>query len=117
MIKLIEKNEIQKIIKRCKSNNASKSNDISNRILKIFINKLISHLLNLFRVCAKQNYHSFCFKKAYIIALKKSNKKSYTNIKTYKSIVFLNILDKVLKSIITQRINDLTKTHDLLSIY
>ncbi len=32
-IKLIEKNEIRKMIKRCKSNNVSKSNDISNRIL------------------------------------------------------------------------------------
>jgi hypothetical protein len=28
----------------------------------------------------------------------------------------LNIFDKALKSIIAQRINDLTKTHDLLSI-
>jgi hypothetical protein len=28
----------------------------------------------------------------------------------------MNILDKALKSIIAQRINDLTKTHDLLSI-
>ncbi len=113
---LIEKNEIKKAIKRCKSNNVSKSNDISNRILKIFINKLISHLLNLFRICAKQNYHSFCFKKIHIIALKKSSKKNYTNMKTYKSIAFLNIFDKALKSIITQRINDLTKTHDLFSI-
>jgi hypothetical protein len=115
-IELIEKNEIKKAIKRCKSNNASKSNDISNRILKILINKLISHLLNLFRVCAKQNYHSLCFKEAHIIILKKSNKKNYTNIKVYRSIAVLNILDKALKSIITQRINDLTKTHDLLLI-
>jgi hypothetical protein len=115
-IELIEKNEIKKTIKRCKSNNVSKSNDILKRILKIFINKLISHLLNLFQVCAKQNYYSFCFKKINIIALKKSSKKNYTNIKTYKSIAFLNIFDKALKSIITQRINDLTKTHDLFSI-
>jgi hypothetical protein len=57
-----------------------------------------------------------CFRKTHIIALKKSRKKNYTNIKTYKSIVLLNILDKALKSIIAQRINDLTKTHDLLSI-
>jgi hypothetical protein len=113
---LIEKNEIRKTIKRCKSNNVSESNDILNRILKIFINKLISHLLNLFRVCAKQNYHSLCFKKAHIIALKKFSKKNYTNIKTYKSIALLNIFDKALKLIIAQHINDLTKTHDLLSI-
>jgi hypothetical protein len=116
MIELIKKNEIKKTIKRCKSNNVSRSDDISSRILKIILNKLISHLLSLFRICAKQNYHSFCFKKAHSIALKKSSKKNYTNIKTYKSIAFLNNLNKALKSIITQNINDLTKTHDLLSI-
>jgi hypothetical protein len=114
-IELIEENEIRKTIKCCKSNNASKSNDISNRVLKIFVNKLISHLKNLFRVCAKLNYHSLCFRKVHIITLKKSSKKNYTNIKTYKSIAFLNIFDKTLKSI-AQRINDLMKTHDLFSI-
>jgi hypothetical protein len=113
---LINENEIKRAIKWCKSNSASKSNDISNRVLKILVNKLISHLLNLFRVCVELNYHSLCFRKTHIITLKKSKKKNYTNIKTYKSIVLLNTLDKALKSIIAQRINDLTKTHNLLSI-
>jgi hypothetical protein len=52
---LIDENEIKRAIKRCKSDNASKSDDISNRVLKILVNKLISHFLNLFRVCAKLN--------------------------------------------------------------
>ncbi len=116
MFELIDENEIKQTIKQCKSNNASRSNDISNRVLKILVNKLISHFLNLFRVCVKLNYHSRCFRKTHIITLKKSKKKNYTNIKTYKSIVLLNIFDKTLKSIIAQRINDLTKTHDLFSI-
>jgi hypothetical protein len=113
---LIDANEIKRTIKWCKSNNASKLNDISNDVLKVFVNKLISHFLNLFRIYAELNYHSLYFRKTHIIALKKSKKKNYTNIKTYKSIVLLNIFDKALKSIIAQRINDLTKTHDLLSI-
>ncbi len=116
MFELIDENEIKRTIKQCKSDNASRSNDISNRVLKILVNKLISHFLNLFRICVELNYHSRCFKKTHIIALKKSKKINYTNIKTYKSIVLLNIFDKTLKSIIAQRINDLTKTHDLLSI-
>jgi hypothetical protein len=113
---LINENEIKRAIKRCKSNSASRSNDISNRVLKILVNKLISHFLNLFRICVELNYHSLCFRKTHIITLKKSKKKNYTNIKTYRSIVLLNTFDKTLKSIIAQRINDLTKTHDLLSI-
>ncbi len=108
---LINENEIKRTIKRCKSNDASRSNDILNRVLKVLVNKLISHLLNLFRICVELNYHSFCFKKTHIMTLKKSKKKNYTNIKTYKSIVLLNTFDKALKSIIAQRISDLTKTH------
>ncbi len=113
---LIMKNEIRQTIKRCKSNNASKSNDIFNRIFKILVNKLMTHLMNLFRICVALNYHSRCFRKIHIIILKKSRKKNYTNVKTYKSIAFLNILDKVLKSVIAQRINDLTKIHDLFFV-
>ncbi len=115
MFELINENEIRRAIKRCKSNNASKSNDISNRVLKVLVNKLISHLLSLFQVCVELSYHSLCFRETHIIALKKSKKKNYTNVKTYRSIVLLNIFDKALKSIIAQRISDLTKTHDLLS--
>jgi hypothetical protein len=112
----ITKNEIWLTIKRCKSNNASKFDDILNRIFKILVDKLISHLMNLFRVYVALNYHSRCFREIHIIILKKSKKKNYTNVKTYKSIVFLNTFDKTLKSVIARRINDLTKTHDLLFV-
>ncbi len=112
----ISKNEIKQTIRRCKSDNASKSNDILNRILKMLINKLMSHLVSLFRVCAELNYHFRCFRETHIIALKKFEKKNYTDVKTYKSIALLNILSKALESVIARRINDLAKTHDLLSV-
>jgi hypothetical protein len=76
----------------------------------------MSHLMNLFRVCATLNYRSRCFREIHIIILKKSKKKNYTNVKTYKSITLLNTLNKVLKSVIARRINDLTKAHDLLFV-
>jgi hypothetical protein len=113
---LITKNEIRQTIKRCKSNNVSRFNDILNRIFKILVDKLMSHLMNLFRVCVALNYHSRCFREIHIITLKKLKKKNYTNVKTYKSIALSNILDKILKSMIARRINDLTKTHDLLFV-
>ncbi len=113
---LITKDEIRQTIKRCKSNNASESDDILNRIFKILVDKLMSHLMNLFRVCVALSYHSRCFREIHIIILKKSRKKNYTNVKTYKSIALLNTFDKILKSMIARRINDLTKTHDLLFV-
>jgi hypothetical protein len=112
----IMKNEIRQAIKRCKSNSASESNDILNRILKILVNKLMTHLMNLFRVCVALSYHSRCFREIHTIALKKSRKKNYTDVKTYKSIALLNTFDKILKSMIARRISDLTKTHDLLFV-
>ncbi len=113
---LIMKNEISQTNKWCKSNSASKSNDILNRIFKILVNKLMTHLMNLFRVCVALSYHSRCFREIHIIVLKKSRKKNYTNVKTYKSIALLNIFDKVLKSVIARRISDLTKVHDLFFV-
>jgi hypothetical protein len=71
-------------------------------------------LMNLFKICAEQNYHSRCFKKTHIIFLKKLNKSNYTNLKMYRFIAFFNILDKTLKSIIVRRINNFAKTHKLL---
>jgi hypothetical protein len=112
----ISKNEIRQTIRRCKSDNASKSNDILNRILKMLVNKLMSHLVSLFRICAKLSYHSRCFRETHTIALKKFGKKNYTNVKTYRSIALLNTLNKALESVIARRINDLAKTHDLLSV-
>ncbi len=113
---LISKNEIKQTIKRCKSDSASKSNDIFNRVLKMLVNKLMSHLVSLFQVCAELNYHLRCFRQTHIIILKKSKKKNYTNVKTYRSIALLNTLSKALESVIARRINDLAKTHDLLSV-
>ncbi len=110
---IIEK-EIHQTIKKCKFDNVSKSNDISNKVLKLLINKLMSTLLRLFRVCAMLNYHFRCFREAYIIALKKFNKSKYTNFKMYKLITLLNTLNKTLKSIIVKRINNLIETHKFL---
>jgi hypothetical protein len=72
--------------------------------------------MSLFRVCATLNYHWRCFREIHIIILKKSKRKNYTNVKTYKSIALLNILDKILKSVIARRIRDLTKIYDLLFV-
>ena len=46
---------------------------------------------------------------------KKSKKNDYTNSRTYRSIVLLNIMKKILETIILNRIKYITKTYDLLS--
>jgi hypothetical protein len=113
----IQENEIKQVIKRCKSNNVLKFDDISNKILKILCTKIMFSLINLFRAYVKLNYHFLCFRIVHIIAFKKLNKKNYLNVKTYKFIILLNTLSKTLKLIITRRINSLAKIHDMFSIF
>jgi hypothetical protein len=110
---LISKNEIRQIIKKCKFDNVSNSNEISNRILKILIKKLFSLLTSLFRACVEYDYHLLCSREINIIILKKSNKSNYTNFKTYKLIALLNTIDKAFEFIIACKINTFTKTHEM----
>ncbi len=111
---LISKDEIRQIIKKCKFDNVSNSNEISNRILKILIKKLFSSLTNLFRACIEHDYHSRCFREVIIIILKKSNKNNYTDFKTYKFIALLNTIDKTFEFIIARRINIFAEIHEIL---
>jgi hypothetical protein len=59
----------------------------------------------------------YCFKhfKEFItMSLRKINKSDYFVFKTYKLIALLNTLDKLMKSIMTTRLNYATKKHNLL---
>jgi hypothetical protein len=111
---LISKNEIRQIIKKCKFDNVSSSNKISNHIFKILIKKLLSFLTNLFRAYIEHDYHLLCFREVNIIILKKSNKNKYTNFKIYRFIALLNTIDKTFKFIIARKINTFAETYEML---
>ncbi len=111
---LISKDEIRQIIKKCKFDSVSSSDEISNRILKILIKKLFSFLTNLFRACVAHDYHSLCFREVNIITLKKLNKSNYTNFKTHRFIALLNMIDKAFEFIIVHKISTFAKIHEML---
>jgi hypothetical protein len=50
-----------------------------------------------------------------MIVLYKLKKSDYINSKAYQLIALLNIMSKVLKSIMIRRLNDLIETHHMLS--
>jgi hypothetical protein len=111
---LISKNEIRQIIKKCKLDNVSNSNEISNHILKTLTKKLFSLFTNLFRACAEHDYHSLCFREVNIIILKKSNKSNYTNFNTYRFVALLNTIDKTFEFIIARKISTFAEIHEML---
>ena len=61
------------------------------------------------------SYYFLKFKKIKILILYKFNKKNYIVLKIYKLIILLNILEKVLKKLITLRLIIIIKKYNLLS--
>jgi hypothetical protein len=83
-------------------------------LLKICAFIMMQLFISLFVVYIQQTYHSKAFKKINIITLKKVDKRDYTISKTYRSIALLNIIEKILKFIMSKKISWITKTHRLL---
>ncbi len=110
----ITKRKMLKIIKRIVFDKILNLDEIINKLLKICAFIMMQLLISLFVVCIQQTYHSKTFKKVNIITLKKVDKKDYTISKTYQSIALLNIIEKILKFIMSKKISWITKTHRLL---
>ena len=112
--------EIYNVIIRSNSYKASNISNIFNVILQRLVHQLISTLSRLFNKCYNIKYCFQIFKNSITIVLKKSksdnSKKSrnYYEIKSYRSITLLKILNKALKSIIARKMTYIAKKHDLL---
>ena len=115
LAKSIEKKEVNKAIAKLKADIASRTNQIFNRMLKMLWKTMIERLILIFQACIDVEYHSKSFRKAKIIVLKKIKKSDYTFFKVYKLIALLNRMNKVLKSIMINKITELAKKNFLLS--
>ncbi len=111
----ITKAKIFTIIKRFVFDKISSFDDFINRLLKTCTLIMIKLLTFLFETCIQLFYHSKTFKEVNTITLKKAKKDDYIISKTYRFIIFLNIMSKIMKSIMSERIAWLTKTYRLLS--
>jgi hypothetical protein len=110
----ITKREVLKIIRRIALDKISSLNEIINKLLKTCALIMMQLLTSLYVVCIQQTYHSKAFKKVNIITLKKVDKNDYTISKTYRSIALLNIIEKILKFIMSKKISWIAETHRLL---
>ncbi len=111
----ITEDEVKQIIRRVKADKASSASDISNRVLQASLAELISVLTSLFNACIIHKYHSKQFKKTQTIVLRKSKKSDYIDLKMYRLIALLNIMNKALKSIMIKRLSDIVETYCMLS--
>ena len=95
--------EIMKVIYKINSNKTLRINEIINKALRQFVRVIIEQIRSFFDKCIKESIQSSHFKKIFIIMLRKSGKKNYTKSLLYKSIALLNTLNKMLKSIMSER--------------
>ena len=105
-----------KIMKKLNSNKTFKLNNIINWFLKICENGLINVLTSFFQTCVNQKYHFKMYQKNNTIILRKSDKNNYDVVKTWCSIILLNMINKIFKSIINKKLLYLAKYHDWLFI-
>jgi hypothetical protein len=100
----IIENEVLTIIKRFVLDKISSLDEFTNKLLKACASIMIKLLISLFETCIQQVYYSKAYKETNTITLKKSEKKNYTISKLYRLITLLNIIDKIMKSIISKKI-------------
>ena len=106
----ITKMKIMKVIKKFNFFKTSKFFDISNRIIQLLISLLLFELHIFYNVCYAKNYCSKIFKNSITMMLKKfenddfENSRDYSELKSYKSITLLKILNKMYEIIMTTKI-------------
>ena len=105
----ITRREIIKIIHKVNLNKTFEINEIINKTLRQFIRVIVKQICSFFDKCIKKKIQSSHFKKIFIIMLRKSKKKNYAKFSLYKSIALLNMLSKILKSIVFKRIRYVVK--------
>ena len=84
-------------------------------MLKTLRETMTKRLIFIFQVCIDVEYHSKSFRETKIIVLKKMKKSDYIFFKVYRSIALLNTMNKILKSIMINKITKLTKKNSSLS--
>jgi hypothetical protein len=109
----ITKTKVFTIIKRFVFNKTSNFDDFIDKLFKSCAFIMIKLFIILFKICIQLFYHSKTFKKVNTIISKKTKKDDYIISKMYQLIIFLNIKNKIMKSIMNKQIAWLTKTHQL----
>lgn len=104
--------EIKWIAYKITLNKTSKYTKYMNRIMRKFINNALKQIRSLFEKCFQKKIQLIQFKSAITIVLRKSNKKNYSNAKTYKLIATFNTLNKILKFIILKHICNVVEACD-----
>lgn len=107
--------EIRKIIYKITLDKISKQINYTNRIIRRLIDNALEQIYLLFERYFRENIQSTQFKSATTIVLRKFGKKNYFNTKIYRLIALLNILNKILKSIVSKYLHYIIEIYNIIS--
>ena len=107
--------EIHQTVFNASSNKTSKKDEILNRIFKTALSHIAFALNWIFNTNLTLKYCLKHFRESIIISLRKSDKFDYFIFKAYRSITLLNIMNKIMKIIMTSRLSYATEKHEFLS--
>jgi hypothetical protein len=110
----ISEEEISSVIKKLHPFKAAGSDGIPFFILKFLGSPLVSFLKPLFQACIDYSYHPIAFCHCNTVPLRKPGKGDYSVPGAWRAIALLNMLGKVLESVIARQISSLSEEHGLL---
>lgn len=105
---------IEKAIRKASPNKIPGADNITNRVLQQTMSVTLPVLHKLFNACLRIGYCPKHFKESITVALRKPDKKDYTQPKSYRPIALLNTLGKALEAVIAERLAYLADTYQLL---
>ncbi|KAI0999744.1 hypothetical protein K3495_g8453 [Podosphaera aphanis] len=114
ILEVITETEIKEILQKLPSDKAPGPDGIPNRFLKCCEPSLSRVLAELFNACLTLGYHPKIFKEPTTIVIRKPQKPRYDTPKSYRTIVLLNTMTRLLEKVVANRISKAAKGFNLL---
>jgi hypothetical protein len=96
--------EVREALKLAPLNKVPSKDKLPNRVLKLTTDLLAPRLTTLFNKSINMKYYLAKFKKSITIALRKPGKNDYSQPKSYQPIALINIIRKILDTVLAKRI-------------
>ena len=103
---IFSKKEFRTTINKCNNSFTPGPDHISWKYFKTVVkdNKCLSNIANIANICIDLGYWSTHFKILLSIVISKPNKIAYNSLKTFRLIVLLNTLGKLIEKVIGKRL-------------
>jgi len=110
------KEEFKSAITNCNNSSTPEPDKLSWRHLKVILkdNNCLGNIISIANTCIDLGFWPSYFKRSMIDIIPKPNKASYDSSKSFRPIVLLNTLGKLIEKVIGERLQFLTTANDFI---